>query len=518
LARNLLIEEKNRMNSNAILDGSHREHPKNSEFAGEPCITDKVKVTCVLRRANAAPEYPGMPLTHQELAANHGATMQDIQVVEQFAASHHFTVESVNPAARLVAFSGPLAEMARAFGVTLELRTINGQVIRTRQGSIHLPPELQDVVQAVLGFDLRPAASTNHHVLNHAGQVSYMPSQVAQAYNFPANKGANQTIALIELGGGYNDSDLQAYWKKAGIAPVSVTPLGVDGSDNNPSGDPNSADGEVALDIEVAGAIAPLARIAVYFAANTDQGFLDAIVAAIHDPVRKPSVISISWGGPENDWTPQAMNAFNAAFHDAALLGISVCVAAGDGGSDDGVGDGVNHVDFPASSPWVLACGGTRLQAHGSKIISETVWNDGVNGGATGGGVSRHFSMPAYQANSNVPLPPPGGNTTGRGVPDVAGNADPASGYLIIVDGQTGVIGGTSAVAPLWAGLIALFNEKLGKNVGWLHPHLYGAAVQQKAFHDVTSGNNGAFSAGPGWDACTGLGSPNGQAILYVLS
>ena len=505
------------MFSYAILDGSHREHPKDSVFVGEPSGADKLKISCVLRRREEAPDYPDVQLTHGQLQDAYGASLEDIQTVEAFTAKHHFTIESVNPAARLVTFSGKLEALAAAFGVKLELRNVGGQIIRTRSGDIHIPIELKDVVVAVLGFDERPCTRTLHRVLNRAGQVSYLPNQVALAYNFPTNKGANQTIALIELGGGYNDSDLQSYWSKVGIAPVSVTAIGVDGSDNSPSGDPESADGEVALDIEVVGAVAPSARIAVYFAPNTDQGFLDAINAAIYDTVRKPSVISISWGGPESSWTPQAMNAFNAAFHDAALLGISVCVAAGDGGSNDGVGDNTNHVDFPASSPWVLACGGTRLQAHGNKIISETVWNDGADGGATGGGVSTHFSMPAYQAHSNVPLPPAGGNPTGRGVPDVAGDADPASGYLIIVDGQTGVIGGTSAVAPLWAGLIALFNEALGKNVGWIHPHIYAAGVEQKAFHDITSGNNGSFSARPGWDACTGLGSPNGQTILSLL-
>jgi kumamolisin len=298
---------------------------------------------------------------------------------------------------------------------------------------------------------------------------------------------------------------------------VLTTAISVDGALNRPTGDPGSADGEVALDIEVAGAVAPGARLAVYFAPNTDQGFLDAINAAIHDKVRKPSVISISWGSPEAEWTPQALNAFNAAFHDAALLGISVCVAAGDNGSSDGENDGGNHVDFPSSSPWVLACGGTKLAASGGKIQSEVVWNEGESGGATGGGVSSHFSKPAYQLAVNVPKPARTVNPTGRGVPDVAGDADPETGYIVIVDGEEGVIGGTSAVAPLWAGLIALLNGNIGKNLGWFHPQLYGMLIQHKALHDITSGNNGAYRAQVGWDACTGLGSPDGQAMLNLL-
>jgi kumamolisin len=381
-------------------------------------------------------------------------------------------------------------------------------VIRTRQGSLRVPESLFEKVVAVLGFDERPVAATYRQRADaRADSISFTPVQVAEAYQFPANKGKNQTIALIELDGGFRTSDLSAYWKQLGLNNVAITAVGVDGATNKPTGDPESADGEVALDIEVAGAVAPEARLAVYFAPNTDRGFLDAIHAAIHDTLHKPSVISISWGAPENQWTPQSMNAFNAAFQDAALLGITVCAASGDNGSSDGESDGASHVDFPASSPWVLACGGTSLVASGNKIQSEVVWHDS-DGGATGGGVSTHFPKPDYQAV--IPM-------SGRGVPDVAGNADPATGYRVIVDGKASVIGGTSAVAPLWAGLIALLNEQLGKNVGWLHPQLYGTIAQHKALRDVTSGTNDAYRAQTGWDACTGLGTPNGQAILAAL-
>src|SRR5262249_5050321 len=156
--------------------------------------------------------------------------------------------------------------------------------------------------------------------------------------------------------------------------------------------------GEVLLDIEVVGAVAPKAKIAVYFAPNTDQGFLDAITTAIHDRTRRPSAISISWGGPESSWTPQALNTYDQAFQDAAAMGVTVCCASGDDGSNDGVGDGLAHVDFPASSPNVLACGGTRLESSAGKITKEVVWNHGANNGASGGGVSEHFPPPPYQA------------------------------------------------------------------------------------------------------------------------
>ncbi len=508
------------MFSDVILCGSHREHPIDSVPAGKPAFDEIIQITLLLKRRTEAAETAWMErhLSHDEFAALHGADPADIEAVEAFAAENNFSVGRVEVAARSIVISGPVSALASAFGANIEMRQLKSRTLRTRQGHLQIPQALAGRVVAVLGFDERPAARTYHRVVpSAANPMSYTPTQVAQIYSFPQNSGKNQTIALIELGGGYKTSDLQKYWKQLGLSNVSVTAVSVDGAQNAPTGDPNSADGEVVLDIEVAGGVAPASRIAVYFAPNTDQGFLDAINAAIHDKVRKPSVISISWGAAEKEWTPQAMNAFNTAFHDAAMLGISVCAAAGDNGSSDGETDGRSHVDFPASSPWVLACGGTNLIAQSGKIDSETVWNDGTNGGATGGGVSLQFSKPSYQAGTNVPKPTGTVNASGRGVPDIAGVADPATGYTILVDGEQGVIGGTSAVAPLWAGLIVLFNEQLGKNVGWLHPILYGTITQHKALHDITSGTNGVFKAGPGWDACTGLGSPNGQAILNAL-
>src|SRR5262249_17303353 len=184
-----------------------------------------------------------------------------------------------------------------------------------------------------------------------------------------------------------------------------------------PTGDPSGPDGEVELDIEVAGSVAPGAQIAVYFAPNTDQGFIDAITTAVHDAKLKPSIISISWGGPENSWTAQARDALNAACQDAALVGVTILAASGDDGATDGTS--APTVDFPAASPYVVGCGGTKLALSGTSISSEQAWNElSQNEGATGGGVSEVFALPSYQQNANVPRAPNG--FTGRGVPDVA--------------------------------------------------------------------------------------------------
>ena len=219
-----------------------------------------------------------------------------------------------------------------------------------------------------------------------AGDTSYTPDAVAQLYAFPGGKGSGQTVAIIELGGGFRAADLNTYFSRLDIDPApSVTAVSVDGALNQPVGDPNSADGEVLLDIDVVGAIAPGAQIAVYFAPNTDQGFLDAITTAVHDNTRKPSVVSISWGAAESSWTAQSLTAYDQAFQDAGLLGVTVCCASGDDGSTDNVSDGAAHVDFPASSPNVLACGGTRLESSGGRISKEVVWNQGSGNGASRG-------------------------------------------------------------------------------------------------------------------------------------
>jgi kumamolisin len=289
----------------------------------------------------------------------------------------------------------------------------------------------------------------------------------------------------------------------------------VDGAVNVADGDPNGADGEVLLDIEVAGALAPDAELFVYFAPNTDQGFLDAVSQAAQ-ATTTPTAMSISWGQSEDDWTEQARTAMDAAFADAAAVGVTVTAAAGDGGSSDGATDGTAHCDFPASSPHVLACGGTKLSATtDGSVTSETVWNESSTGhGATGGGISDTFDQPAWQVSAGTPA-------GGRGVPDVAADADPETGYQVLVDGTATVIGGTSAVAPLWAALVCRLAEGAGKKFGLLGPLLYAGVTPGNTpdgFRDITSGNNGAYFAGPGWDACTGLGVPDGTALLTRLT
>lgn len=458
-------------------------------------------------------------LSREAYSLQHGASHADIVTVETFARQHGMAIISSNAAQRRLVLSGTAASMEQAFGVQLQDYEFPDGTYRGREGELHVPPELAGVVEGVFGLDDRPVATPKLQRLEPDGLVqtaaaatgtAFTPPQLAKLYNFPPGlDGTGQCIGIIELGGGSRPRDLKAYFQELGLPLPVVKTISVDHAKNRPT-TADSADGEVMLDIEVAGAIAPKAVIAVYFAPNSERGFLDAITAAVHDKVNRPSVLSISWGAPESRWTGQAMTAFEQAFAEAAAMGVTVLCAAGDNGSTDGEADGRQHVDFPASAPHALACGGTRLDVQADGATTETVWNEGPNS-ATGGGYSAFFPRPDYQAVL-------GDDVTMRGVPDVAGDADPATGYRVRVDGRELVFGGTSAVAPLWAGLLALVNQQLGQPVGFINPLLYGSLRSQGVTRDITVGNNGEQQATTGWDACTGWGCPDGQKLLQGLS
>jgi kumamolisin len=487
------------------LPGSER-GPAPLVQAGSPVPGDtQIEVTVVLRRA-----------TDGRVGADPG----DVAAVTGALESAGLSVVATDGPSRRLRVRGSVAALSATFGTELQQVTSTGPDGRTvshrhRTGALSVPAAMDGPVLAVLGLDDRPQARSQFRLAAAASSTStsYTAVQLGQIYAFPDDTdGTGQHVAIIELGGGFGPADLDQYFGGLGLPTPAVTAVAVDGATNVAGQDPQGADGEVLLDIEVIGALAPAATIPVYFAPNTDAGFLDAVSEAVH-ATPAPAAISISWGQSEDQWTAQARAAMDAAFADAVTLNIVVTAAAGDNGSADGATDGSAHADFPASSPNVLACGGTSLRASGSTIESETVWNDGSSGGATGGGVSDAFDRPSWQADAGVP-------GTGRGVPDVAGNADPQTGYQVVVDGSALVIGGTSAVAPLWAALIARLTEATGAALTDFTASLYAgiAAGQPVAgLRDVTQGSNGQYSAGPGWDACTGLGSPNGTALLARL-
>jgi kumamolisin len=511
--------------SKIALPGSERAPLSGATLVGPTDPNQLVEVSIVVkqRRELKLDHLQGKILSHDEFASTYGADPEHIRRVQAFASAHNLQVveEANDIARRTVKVRGTVANLEKAFSVTLNDYNHPKGRYRGRTGAIHIPADLADVIQGVYGLDNRPQAQPHYRFRGVKGaaaaatpDISYNPPQVAQLYSFPTGvTGAGQTIGIIELGGGYEQADITNYFQSLGITAPTVTSVSVDGGTNSPT-NANSADGEVLLDIEVSGSIAPGANIVVYFTPNTSQGFQDAISTAIHDTTNNPSVVSISWGGPESSWTSQSIQGIDQVAQEAAALGVTITVAAGDNGSSDGVTDGSNNVDFPASSPNVLACGGTALVSSSGAITSETVWNDGSEGGATGGGFSTSFSQPSYQSSLATNYP----GQTGRGVPDVSGDADPDTGYNILVDGSQEVVGGTSAVAPLWAALVALLNQQLNTRLGFINTALYALAEPNNGFNDITDGNNGSYSAGPGWDPCTGLGSPIGTTLATLLA
>lgn len=523
------------------LNGSKRELLPNSQVAGPIDLSEIASLTIRVRSVGdpahlvqLAHELGRTPvaerryLTHAELAEQHGAAEADLDAIAAFARRHHLVVVRRSAVERSVVVKGQLRDLLAAFPAEVAIYHHSTGTYRGRRGEIAIPQEVSSIVTGVFGFDTRLRHRTRHPTGGRAsGPSGVVATEFATRYRFPTERngvkldGTGQTIALIELGGGFRPSDLQAFFSAAGIAMPHITAVPVDHADNHPT-TAGSADTEVMLDIEVAGAVVPNASIAVYFGPNSDQGFLDALSAAVHDTQRRPGAISISWGSPEIATDPQGIQAFHEVFAAAASLGITVCTASGDHGCADraaGDWDGKVHVDHPACDEFVLGCGGTQIDGG-----ADVVWNDGTafdaadggGGWASGGGISQVFGVPSYQKGVKLPAALQGGKP-GRGVPDLAMSA---TDYFMRVDGTQGAAGGTSAVAPLMAGLVARLNQAKNKNVGFINPLLYATPG---LVNDVTRGTN-AIAKGPpgypattGWDPCTGLGTPDGTALLDKL-
>jgi kumamolisin len=533
----------------AFLPGSKKTLLPNSRLAGPVDASEIATVTVRVRSmgkpedlTKLAYELASQPLasrkylSHADLAARHGASEDDLNKVEEVANQHDLTVVHRSAAERSIVLRGKLGDLLSVFPADVRMYHHSKGTYRGRNGEIAIPNDLSGIVTGIFGFDTRPKHRSPYRLAlagasGPGGTNGVAATEFAKRYNFPTQfqgvnlDGSGQTIAFIELGGGYRTSDLKVFFHEIGVPTPKVASVSVDHAGDHPS-TADSDDGEVMLDLEVAGAAAPGAKLVVYFAPNNgDKGFLDAISAAVHDQARKPNVISISWGGPEASNDPQAVTAYHQLFAAAAALGITVCVASGDHGTADldaADWDGKVHVDSPASDDLVLACGGTQIQGN-----EDVVWNDGtkfdtsVQGGggwAGGGGISTMVAVPPYQAGAHLPVSIDT-KKPGRGVPDIAMSA---TNYFTRVDRFEGASGGTSAVAPLMSALVARLNQAKQKNVGFLNPFLYGNAAGG-VVKDVVKGSNAikdtlpGYEAGPGWDACTGLGTPDGTAILNKL-
>jgi kumamolisin len=447
-------------------------------------------------------------LSHDEIAAKYGAASEDLDQVVAFAQSQGLTIVETSIARRAVVVSGTVEQINRAFAIELGHYQSASIMHRGYEGAVHIPTRLDDIVEGVYGLDNRPLAKPlAKAAATDQATTPLLPAQVAKLYEFPTISAAGQTIGILEFGGGYKLTDIQDYFNNVAHLPVpNVTWVGIDGATNSPG---SSDDIEVILDIAVAGSVAPGANIVVYFAPNTDQGWVDAVPKAMSDTTHNPSVLSISWGGGETSafGCPLAQK-ISEAIATASMYGVTIFASSGDSGS----GQGSNaEVLYPACDPWVIGCGGTTIENVSGSSFTQVAWS------GSGGGISNCFPLPYWQTWAHIPpsINPKG--HIGRGVPDIAGNADPNSGYMLILNGEsTGPWGGTSAVAPLYAGLVALLNATLGERVGYLNYNLY-AFPGPYVYDSVTSGSNGGYNAGPGWNAVTGWGSVNGIPISVAL-
>jgi kumamolisin len=531
--------------THTALVGSERKPLPGAVATGSTNANTVIEVSVKLRRKKVLPTVTGRPavtLTRQEFADQYGAAQPDIDAVVKAFTPFGLSAIDEDQASRTIRFRGTVAAMEQAFQVKLFNYTHESGDYRGRVGNVSVPNAVKDIVQGVFGLDNRrvvrrrhPAHATSHQHLKSVPSAWYIPSELATHYNFPPGDGSGQTVGLLEFGGGYFESDLAAFCRLAKIPnPPTVVTISTDGTATDAK---DGAEGEVMLDIEVVAGVCPAAKIAVYFAQFTEQGWITALDAAVQDQTNNPGVISASWGEAEDTdiWTVAAMTAVNDTLQGAATIGVTVCIAAGDDGSSDAVTDGHAHVDFPSASPYVLSVGGTTIPSKGG-TSPDIVWMEGDglradNGGSTGGGVSTVFPRPAWQSAITIqPINP--GAIIGRTMPDLAANADwNASPYLLYVDGKAQGNGGTSAATPLVAGLLTLINAARAPapRVGYLTPVLYQAGpgtsvtVGAAGCTDVTSGENktatiGGFSAGPGYDAVSGWGTPNGKSLLEILS
>lgn len=488
-----------------------------SEMTVTVMVKSKASDKEIDQTLNEIMEGKRAPLSNTEFDAKFSADPQSMARIKRFAKDNGLSVESADNRSGRVVLKGPAASFSQAFQVQLQDVKVGDDINRERDTNISLPRAIEADVQGVFGLDQRKLAAPHYKLLPPGFKpritTGHLPNEIADAYKFPKDSmGQGQSVGILQFGGGLDRFDNKQYYVQHGLKEPEIQLVGVGGAKSKPGR--SREDNEVTLDSQVIGAVAPDAKQQIIFAPNSEQGFVDAVTRATfpEEGEIQNSAISISWGAPESVWSDQAKNNLNAAFKKAALRGISVFAASGDDGAKDKSPDGKFTTDYPASDPFVTGTGGTNFDIKNDK---EVTWNDGNSpfAGASGGGISGFFPIPDYQSGIKMPANANNDGKVGRGVPDVAGNASPFTGYIIRVHGSDTMMGGTSAVAPLYAALTMRINGALGRPVGFLNPFLYKNA-EKGIFKDITDGNNNGYDAGPGWDAPTGWGSIRGDKLL----
>jgi len=540
------------------LPGSIRARKSDARRIGDIDPASHIEVTLSL--AGPALPDPSTPdakrLSYEDFASTYGAKREDVDKVTRVLEGYGLKIEDVSPETRSVEVSGSAEAMEKAFQAGLGMyHSAQQGDFRGREGNLQIPAELEGIVTGVFGLDERRVARrkavTEQPIATASGAKKkkkmppLTPADLEKRYNFPPGTGAGQQVAIAEFEGGYFEEDLQSFCTKFGLPMAKVTTVSV--------GFPAltlqeiaqlppdvrkaelGASVEVNMDVQIVAGLCPGSEIFIYFAPFTQKGWVDLLNKVMKGKPAKPVVLSISWGLAEDapDWSSAARAAINQRLHAAALLGITVCVSSGDDGSGDQLTDNRAHVDFPSSSPFVLSVGGTMLSGSLQNPTEEVWWDkpgrrNGHGGGATGGGVSVFFPRPSWQNVSVVSLNP--GSIDGRILPDVAALAGEPF-YDLTFLGKDLPNGGTSASTPLWAALIARINAALpaSKQQRFLTPLLYqdgsnGSPRGTSGCRDITIGQNAShpdpgigYQAAAGFDAVTGWGVPDGQALLSVL-
>ncbi len=431
-----------------------------------------------------------------------GADPADVDLLRGYCATHG--IEIVAEHWRSVVMSAPIPKLVEAFGATAGIYELpDKRRFRHRSGALHAPPDVAAILRGPFGIHQWPRSHTVGAL--HGGTIAPLATnEITARYRFPDADGSGETVGILQMRGAFNVNDFTKSMHAQGISAKTPIVKRVDNAELTHTIE-TAKDIESAIDTQVVASLAPGAQIVVYATPDDERGVLDGIRSAIFDDEHRPSVLSISFGFPEQLWTPVALTILDELFTAAALLGVTILCASGDHGAqvDD---QGVAHVLAPASSPFAHACGGTRVPP-GADATGETGWE------SSGGGFSARFGIPGWQsvaaqAASAYHAAP------GRGVPDVAAQVWP--GYGVVVEGSQLALGGTSAAAPAWAALTARLNQRLGKPIGFFAPLLYGAAPGT-ILRDVLSGGNDRYQCAPGWNPCAGLGVPIGDAIENAL-
>ncbi|WP_158598349.1 S53 family peptidase [Falsibacillus albus] len=475
-------------------------------------------------------------LTTEEFKAQYGPTDESVEKVKSFLKKQGFKVQGVSSNNAFITVSGKIGQMEDAFGVKInDYKNDKGQTYFSNEDAPEIPAEFAGIIADVEGLNnepqfthpnIRKPFKLDTHktgaVDPHAGSGpagGYTPDELKNAYNVTplasaGYDGSGQKVAVMELDG-YKASNISTYDSHYGLGSPTPTNVYVDGY----NGAAGQGQVEVELDIEVINAIAPKAQVMVYEGPNTGQGLIDTYQKIATDNQAKS--VSVSWGISELQAGSSLMNSLHTVFSQLAAQGQSVFAASGDNGAYD-AGDSKLAVDSPANDPYVTGVGGTHLTLSGSSYGSESIWANSSNKTGGGGGLSTVYSMPSYQSGPGVQNSYSNGK---RQVPDVSADADPATGYSIYSSGSWTVVGGTSAAAPLWAGIAALNNQYAaanGKgNLGQANPTLYrmfNTTQTYPAYHDITSGNNLYYPATSGYDMASGIGTPNAYNLIRDIN